>query len=139
MKYNIPVEPPAPGDMVTVKRRGTWREAPPPIPMPPPTLLHRRPPVEDAMEVDPVDPIVGDVWKFGEIDAKGDREVDKPSTSKLALNLLVGRKRPVATGRLYKPPCEKCQKDNQDCEVATGGGSCISCWWKKIRCMYGAK
>jgi hypothetical protein len=77
-----------------------------------------------------VDPVVGEVRKFGEIDAKGDTNVDKP-----APNLPVGRKGPVATGRLYKPLCEKCQKDNQDCKVTTGGGSCISCWWKKIRCV----
>jgi hypothetical protein len=91
------------------------------------------------MEVNPVNPIVGEVRKFGEIDAEGDAEVDKPSTLKPAPNPPVGRKRPVATGRLYKPLCEKCQKDNQDCKVATGGGSCVSCRWKKIRCMYGAK
>ena len=88
------------------------------------------------MEVDPFDPFVGEVQKFGEIDAEGDTKVDKPSTSKLVPNPPVGRKRPVATGRLYKHPCEKCQKDNQDCKVATGGGSCVSCQWKKIRCMY---
>ena len=89
------------------------------------------------MHFDSVNPIVGEVRKFREIDAKGDTNVDKLSTSMPMPKLPVGRKRPVATGRLYDPQCEKCKKDDQDCEVATGGRACDSCQWKKIQCMYG--
>ena len=132
--HDIPIEPRPPGDTVIV-RVNRRRGSPPPIRMPSPTLLHRQPPGADAMDVDPVD---GPVRKLGEIEAEEDSDEIEPSTSMPPPKPPVKRTMPVATGQLYEPPCERCVKEKQDCQVARGGGSCVFCRWRKIRCMYGA-
>ncbi len=44
---------------------------------------------------------------------------------------------PESTDRIYVPSCERCKKEQQDCEMAKGGGACVFCRIQKIKCEYG--
>jgi hypothetical protein len=46
------------------------------------------------------------------------------------------RHHPQATGQVHIPPCEKCMKRGEPCQVEMGGGSCVLCTRLKVKCKY---
>lgn len=46
------------------------------------------------------------------------------------------RRAPRGTGELHPEPCANCENKDLRCEVEVGGGACVICFRRKIKCKY---
>jgi hypothetical protein len=49
------------------------------------------------------------------------------------------RRAAEGTGKMHETPCENCAKKEIQCEIEAGGGACVFCWKRKVKCLHAAK
>jgi hypothetical protein len=76
-----------------------------------------------------------------EDDEDEDEEDAKGTAGKIAAG--GSRRKYVGTGKVYEPPCDRCQKgkgkNKRRCEQEATGGSCLPCKQSKHKCSYAKK